>query len=273
MLEVKEISVVRGGRKLVDGVSLVGRPGDFIVILGPNGAGKSTFLKAVTGEYPLSGGSVKFGNRVASDWSGEEIAKVRAVLPQELRLNFPFRVLEVVLLGRMPHSRNGETADDYRIAMEALESVGMSAMATRNYLTLSGGEKQRVQLARILAQLRGEDDGRCRYLFLDEPVSALDPAHQHLVLRLAAEEAKAGAVVVSVLHDVNLAAHYASHWLVLKEGKKVISGEVGEVLSVPLIEETFGVRAEILRDRSGGGMVVATSGLPPTGAFAVSSQR
>lgn len=260
MLEAKEICVVRGGRKLVNRVSLSGCPGDFIVILGPNGAGKSSFLKAVTGEYPVSSGSVGFGGRLAADWTGAEMAKVRAVLPQEMRLNFPFRVLEVVLLGRMPHSRGGETEEDYQIAMEALESVGMSALASRNYLTLSGGEKQRVQLARVLAQLRGAEDGRCRYLFLDEPVSALDPAHQHVVLELSAEAARVGAVVVAVLHDVNLAAHYATHWLVLREGKTVVSGPVREVLSASLIEETFGVRAELLEGSARRNPVIAISG-------------
>ena len=118
-----------------------------------------------------------------------------------------------------------------------------------------------MQLARVLAQIRGEENPGCRYLFLDEPVSALDPAHQHLVLGLAAETAAAGAVVVAVLHDVNLAAQYGSDWLVLKKGKTMAQGKVEEILSAALIEETFGVRASLWRDESSGAFAIMTSGV------------
>lgn len=246
MLESTKVSVCRGGKFLLEDVSFGVGGGCVLAVLGPNGAGKSTLVKVLTGEMKCEPGEVRIDGKSLADWGAGELAKRRAVLPQESQLRFPFRVLEVVMMGRTPHVRGRESPQDHEIAVQALEAVDLGDLAARNYLTLSGGEKQRVHFARALAQVWGAGKGCRGYLFLDEPVSALDPAHQHSVLEISARFAGAGNSVVAVLHDLNLAARYATHWLMLRRGKVLAFGPVEEVLCQGLIEEAYQVSATVI---------------------------
>lgn len=250
VLTATDLVVRRGGRALLDRVSLSLAPGRVTAVIGPNGAGKSTLLRILSGELAPDSGSVAFWERPLSDWPVEVLARHRAVLPQESDLSFPFRVEEVVRLGRIPHPGGGDSSADHALAREALAQVDLTAFADRLYPTLSGGEKQRVHLARALAQLRpdpAESPPAARLLLLDEPTASLDLAHQHAVLSLARDLARRENVaVLAVLHDLNLALAYADDLVALSGGRVAAAGDIAHTLSPALVGEVFGVRAVFL---------------------------
>ncbi len=222
------------------------RGGEILAVLGPNGAGKSTLRKVLCGDLIPTGGEVSMNEKPLAEWSLPARAKSRAVLPQDSSLNFPFTVLEVVLMGRAPHVGGAETAKDYEIARHALAAVEESNLAERLYPTLSGGERQRVQLARVLAQI-WEKSENPRYLLLDEPTSNLDIAHQHSTLKIARRFALEGVAVLIILHDLNLAAQYSDKILLLKAAKIKAIGVPEKVFSPEIIMETFDVGVDIVK--------------------------
>jgi iron complex transport system ATP-binding protein len=167
-----------------------------------------------------------------------------AVLPQQSLLNFSFQVGEVVALGRHPH-RSGASRDA-QIVDQALAAVDATRQKQRDYTTLSGGEKQRVHLARVLAQLWQGEQSLERYLLLDEPTAALDLAHQHMILSAARAMALDGVGVMVILHDLNLAAHYADSVAMLVDGRLVASGDVHSVLTQKNIEQVFGIAVSLI---------------------------
>jgi iron complex transport system ATP-binding protein len=243
MLEAQNITVTKGGKELLAGVSLTARAGAVTAVLGANGAGKSTLLKVLTGEIKSADGAVRLGGQALRQWDATELARARAVLPQSFALNFPFKAFEVALLGRAPHVRFSETERDKAIARAALAQVEAAEFSARLYPTLSGGEKQRVQLARVLAQIWEPPAGGARYLLLDEPTASLDLAHQHQTLRTARQFASAGVCVLAVLHDLNLAAQYADEILLLQAGQVYTQGSPQAVLTPANIKEVFGLEA------------------------------
>jgi len=249
-LAASDLVVRRGGRALLDGVSLALHPGRVTAVVGPNGAGKSTLLRVLSGELAPDSGAVSFHDRALADWAPGDLARRRAVLPQESDLRFPFRVEEVVRLGRVPHPRGGDSAHDRRLAREALARVDLAALADRVYPTLSGGEKQRAHLARALVQLQPASDAVApegRVLLLDEPTASLDLDHQHSVLTLARELAlRERVAVLAVLHDLNLVLAYADGLVVLARGRVVAAGPVSGTLTPGLIREVFGVPARVI---------------------------
>lgn len=248
-LEVHDVSVRIGAAQLLRGVSLKVAAGQVVAVLGPNGAGKSTLLRVISGDLHPSGGAVKLDQRPLAAWSAKELAKRRALLPQESILNFPFTALEVTLMGRTPHIRGIESARDFGIAREALKAVEMDHLETRLYTTLSGGERQRVQLARVLAQIWESPEthnDHARYLLLDEPTNSLDLAHQHSILIVARRFADQGLGVLVILHDLNLAAQYADQIMILKQGAVQAYGSPRQVLTAALIQESFGIPVSVI---------------------------
>jgi iron complex transport system ATP-binding protein len=246
MISAKNITYAIGKRQILNNISFDAHAGELLVILGNNGAGKSTLLKAICNETKHDG-LVEFNQQNASSICSKELALKRAVLKQHTQVNLPFLVEEIVMMGRYPHFKNVETPYDYQAVQEAMQKVGVLHMAKQNYLTLSGGEQQRVQLARVLAQLQHKTDLGTRYLFLDEPVSSLDIAQQHNTLTLAKAFAKEGNVVVAVLHDLNLAAMYADKILMLKQGKVNVYGNVANALTDANITSTFDFPAYVTK--------------------------
>jgi iron complex transport system ATP-binding protein len=208
-------------------------------VVGPNGAGKSTLLKTFCGDLTPTLGTVRLEGKPLREWRALAQARKRAVLPQESSLNFPFTVQEVVLMGRSPHVRTTEQPLDYRIAREALGRVAMWPLAERDYATLSGGEKQRVQLARVLAQIWEVSETGQRYLLLDEPTNNLDLAHQHHTLAIAKAMSQEGVGVLAILHDLNLAAQYADRIALLCRGSLAGVGQPHEVFTRERISEVF----------------------------------
>lgn len=236
-MNADNLSVQIGEHALITDVSLTIAPGEVLAVVGPNGAGKSTLLKVLAGEMQQTTGTVTIQDRPLSKWRKRELAQVRAVLPQSSTLSFGFTAHEVVLMGRTPHLSGGESREDHAIVTEAMRLTRTDHLADRTYTTLSGGECQRVQLARILAQIwQGEGS---RYLLLDEPTNNLDLSHQHATLSIARQFAARGVGVLAVLHDLNLAAQYADRILVLKDGQTLAEGRPQTVLTPQTIQQAF----------------------------------
>ncbi|MEM7336228.1 MAG: heme ABC transporter ATP-binding protein [Chloroflexota bacterium] len=246
MLRAEGISFQAGQKRIVDTVSLDIKSGEFVAVVGPNGAGKSTLLKLLTGDLPASSGYVSFLRRPLSQWAQAEVAKRRGVLMQQNNLSFAFTVFEVVLMGRMPHNNGVESDKDVEIVFEALESVGLVDYADRIFPTLSGGEQQRVHLARILAQIWEPPTDGQRLLLLDEPTASLDIVYQQQVLQIARQFANQGTAVLAILHDLNLAAHYADNVMMLKNGRVTFSGPPAKIFQVENIQQTFDVSVMII---------------------------
>ena len=244
MFEARGVSVLIDGHHLLKRVSIQIAPGKVVAVLGPNGAGKSTLVKVMCGECVPSEGTVWIDGCSIADLTPVECAQQRAVLPQQSFLTFPFRVLDVVLMGRFPHVKGIESARDYAIAQKALKWVGVAHLEQRVYPTLSGGEQQRVQFARALAQIWDKHLTAGRYLLLDEPTTSLDLSHQHQVLQLARKWASNETGVLCVLHDLNLAAQYADEVHVLKNGEQVASGVPDQVLTPDVVSNAFDIRVQ-----------------------------
>ena len=249
MIEARGVVVVgEGGRRLLDGVSVVLRPGCFTAVLGANGAGKTTLLRVLAGELAPDGGEVLLEGRGLAGLGRLGLARRRAVLGQHQGLEFGFVVRDVVELGRLPHAGTAAARDDGAAVAAAREAFGLGELWGRRYPSLSGGERQRVQLARVAAQLWGVEGA----LFLDEPTAALDLAQQRVALGFARRSAESGAAVLAVLHDLNQAA-LADEVLLLRGGVLLAGGPAGEVLRPEMLEACFGVAVEVVR-RAGGGV-------------------
>jgi iron complex transport system ATP-binding protein len=252
MLALEGISVRIGPREVLSDISTQVRPGELTIAVGPNGAGKSSLMKVMTGERRPDGGRVTLRGRPLSQFSPPALARERAVLPQSSGLAFPFTVLEVVRLGL--DGRAGLTAERRRRApMAALERVELGGFGARRFQELSGGEQQRVHLARVLCQIGAPvEAGIARTLFLDEPTSSLDIRHQIAVLEIARDFARAGGAVFAILHDLNLAATFADRMLVMHAGRIAAEGAPAAVLAEGLLEAVFGIRLRVSQPAQAG---------------------
>ena len=209
-------------------------------IVGPNGSGKTTLLKAISGDLAYSGG-IAINGRDLSGLRPWQAAEMRAVLPQATTLAFPFTVREIVTLGLMNGRSGAQAGAEHEIVEEALARVDLDGFAGRYYQQLSGGEQQRVQLARVLCQVwLPVLDGAPRWLLLDEPVSSLDIRHQLVIMEIARDFAARGGGVVAVLHDLNLAAMHADVIYAIRDGRVAASGRPAQVLTEELMTEIFG---------------------------------
>lgn len=237
MLDVQGLSLKRGGSQVLHDINLTLRPGQVLGVLGPNGAGKSSLLGVLCGELAPTAGRVHLEGLGLDDWPGQERARRLAVLPQASSLGFAFSVAEVVGLGRLPHASGRQR--DREIVEAALAAADAQHLVERSYLALSGGERQRVHLARVLAQLWPGEPGTT--LLLDEPTSALDPLHQHTTLQAVCSFADRGASVLVILHDLNLAARYCDHILLLEQGRGHALGTPQQVLTPTALRAVFGI--------------------------------
>lgn len=248
MLEARNVTYQAGSKKILDGVSVQVAPGETVGIVGPNGAGKSTLLRILCGfDIAPDHGAVFLDGAPLSSYGLRNLARRRAVLAQEQELRAEFPAFDVVLLGRNPHVSDGESPRDFGIAAEALRQVQADSLSQRVYTVLSGGEKQRVALARGAAQIWDEVPGGARYFLLDEPTNNLDLEHRHRMLERARGWSRSGIGVLVVLHDLNLAAQYSDRMVVLNEGMRVAGGTPNEVLTPELMRTVFRTEARIER--------------------------
>lgn len=240
MIEGHELSLQFGSRPILQDISLELHPGRVTALIGPNGAGKSSLLRLLTGEWTPSSGTVALDGRSLQTYPARILARRRACLPQESSLDFAFTVEEVVLLGRSPHSASGQEPQDHEIAATALQMVDLEAFRDRLYTQLSGGEKKRVQLARVLAQILTANAREPAYLFLDEPMNSLDLAHQMQCLRLIRERATQHTGVCMVLHDLNQAIQVADEILLLAGGRLVEKGPPARLVQSAALDTAMG---------------------------------
>jgi len=261
MIRLQNISYRSGSRTILEDVSLTVQPGEFLAIAGPNGAGKSSLLGVATGSIRQQQGGVAIGGRGIRDWTPAELAKRTAVLHQKSTLNLPFTVHDVVAMGRYPHAEKGGAAADVRIISEALEQCGILHLSEALYTNLSGGEQQRVHLARVFAQVWNPGDHRVRYLFLDEPGNNLDIRFQHESLQLARAFAAEGNCVLAVLHDLNLIMQYADSAVLMKAGRVIASGAVDAALTEESITEAFDYPVRFIHTGAGRPFILPQTGV------------
>jgi iron complex transport system ATP-binding protein len=245
MIEVGKISVAIGKKRIISDVGFIARAGEVTAVVGPNGSGKTTLIKALSGDLPHSG-TVRINGHDMRNLKPWQMAATRAVLSQATTLAFPFTVREIIGLG-LTSGRSATSLAEAELLPElALERVDLAGFAGRLYQELSGGEQQRVQLARVLCQVwEPVLDGAPRYLFLDEPVSSLDVKHQLIIMRIAREFASRGGGVVAILHDLNLTAMFADRVLVMHCGRLAADGTPGDVLNDELISHVFECRLRV----------------------------
>lgn len=242
-VEACDIQCVLNANQILKGVSMSVSDQEMVGVIGPNGSGKSTLLKCVYRILRPIGGAVKLDGRELLDYTTKESARKLAVVAQHNYYNFDFSVQDVVLMGRAPHKRalDRDNAEDYRIVAQSLETVGMTAFAQRSFSTLSGGEQQRVILARALAQ-------QTPCLILDEPTNHLDIKYQLQLMDLVSGLNR---TVITAVHDLNIAAMYCDRLYALKDGKIVGQGTPEQLLTPAFIREVYEVDAEVFRDKQG----------------------
>ncbi|GKQ33993.1 ABC transporter ATP-binding protein [Streptomyces sp. A012304] len=235
-VDIEGVTVEAAGARIVDDIRLTVPDGAFVGLVGPNGSGKSTLLRCAYRALRPDAGAIRLGGDDVHAMPPTATARALAALPQESAAEFDFTVAEVVAMGRLPH-RDRTARTDHDICARAMDSTGVAHLADRGFLALSGGEKQRVLIARALAQ-------QPRVLVLDEPTNHLDIAHQLEVLSLVRAS---GPTVLAALHDLNLAAAHCDLLYVIADGRIVASGTPHDVLRPALLAEVFGVRAHPVR--------------------------
>lgn len=240
MIRAHNISVTYGKRRVLDHVDFSARAGQLTAIVGPNGSGKTTLLKAMTGDVPAEGETYLAGQPI-SKMRPVDLATRRAVLPQSGNIAFPFTVLELVRLGATAGVSSAQSHNIEQLPLRALERVGLAGFEGRLVQELSGGERQRAQLARVLVQIWDPVlDGAPRWLFLDEPVSALDIGHQLVVMQIARDFAEAGGGVIAVMHDLNLTSMFADRVTLLDRGRVCRAGTPKEVFTDDHLSACYG---------------------------------
>jgi iron complex transport system ATP-binding protein len=241
MLEIYDLSVRLGRRRVLEGVTLTARAGELLAICGANGAGKSTLLKAALGEFAAEGVIRLNGHDIAKA-RAETLAPLRAVLPQDTEVAFSFTLADIVAMGR----EAGDFATRREVDALALAAVGLQGYEARDFRSLSGGERQRGHLARALAQVwEPVGDQGPRWLMLDEPVASLDLGHQLQVMHLARKFADAGGGVLAIMHDLNLSAMFADRMGFLINGKLEAIGPPVQVMQQELLERAYGCRIKL----------------------------
>ncbi len=246
MLTLKNIYFEINDKPLIKDVSIDFENGKMHLILGPNGAGKSTLIKLISGALKPSAGTIHFDNTNLQNCALKEQARYRAVLSQNLELSFPLKVKEVVLMGRYPHVEGHAQSNDYEICKKAMQLFNIESMKNRNYLTLSGGEKQRVQFARVFAQIWEPIEGKQRWLLLDEPLTFLDIFYQYDLMQKIRVfmQANPDLTVIGVVHDINIAAKFSDSILLMKDTQVFDFGQVASVLTPTHIYDVFKVNVE-----------------------------
>ncbi len=252
LYRLENLRFAYGSTPVLRGISAAFDAGEFIAFVGPNGAGKSTLLKILAALLRNHSGTVEFSGRPLASYSPREVAQRVAFVPQETRVMFPFSVGEIIMMGRLPHRQNGlfESARDMDRAHLAMQLTDTLSLASKNFNQLSGGERQRVVLASALAQ----DPG---VLLLDEPTVYLDLKHQikfyDIVEKLNSER---GLPIISVTHDVNLAARYARRMIAIREGQFVADGLPEEVLTPQNLYDIFEITASVIKRPDGRGSYI-----------------
>ncbi|MCB0510866.1 MAG: heme ABC transporter ATP-binding protein [Bacteroidetes bacterium] len=247
MIKVENLSYSVKGKNLLHNLDLEIQKGKIHFIIGPNGAGKSTFVHLAAGKLEAGSKNIWYEGRRLSEFSANALAQKRAVLSQFTEIAFPIQVLDVVMLGRYPYFTNNPSKEDRDIVEKCIALLDLESFRERNILSLSGGEKQRVHIARVLAQIWKAEKEEQAVLFLDEPLNSLDIYYQIFVLRLLKRlQEEQNLTIVGVVHDLNLAAQYADDLSIFYEGQVVATGLVDEIFTQEHIQLYFRLEGKLL---------------------------
>lgn len=260
MIEIKDLTCGYDQKDVLKGINLKLEQQDFAVILGPNGAGKSTLLYALIGYLPLKKGTVLIQGKPLEHWHKKELAKVIALIPQETAMPYDYTVEEMVLMGRYPwlELMQSYSVKDREIVQDILSKLALTDLAERYYSQLSGGEKQRVLLARALAQ-------QTEVILLDESLSQLDINHQVEFMQLLSEiNRRDGKCIVLVSHNINLAANVSTHLIFLKDGKLIANGTPEQVITQSGLKELFDIELTLQINPLSGRPNLVFPGISPT---------
>jgi iron complex transport system ATP-binding protein len=247
MISAEQIKYSVGTKNILNNISVEFLPGTCNLIIGPNGSGKSTLIKLLSGEINNFDGQLRYNGSDIKNLTKLALAASRAVLSQQTELGFPMTVEEVVMLGRNPHFEFNPSKKDIEIVKEVMALLDLNSFTHRNYQTLSGGEKQRVHYARVLAQIWESPKGEQRYLFLDEPLNNLDIYYQELFLSIAVSLLNETTTLIGVVHDINIALRYADQLCLLKEGALIKNGAPEKIVDAILIKEVFNIDTLIIK--------------------------
>jgi iron complex transport system ATP-binding protein len=245
LITIKDIQFSIGQKQILTGISAQWNKGRFHAIVGPNGSGKSTLLKLLTGITKPSRGVVELFGKNIEQYSTSELSKLRAVLSQQQPIDFPLTVFEVIMMGRYPYFDFQPNKADEELVLKLAAQLSLTSFLDRSFQTLSGGEQQRVQFARVLAQLDGLRAGKQACLLLDEPLNNLDIKYQHQLLKELKAAMHEDMIVVAVIHDLNLALQYADTLSAMKEGELVFCKNRIEINEYEWVEDVFGVKVEM----------------------------
>ena len=257
-IDLADVSVALGGKRIVSDVSLSVGEGEFVAVVGPNGAGKTTLLRAIAGLVLAEGRIDVRGNPLPQLSLGERARRI-AYLPQGHVFHWPLAVADIIALGRLPQGAGADLSEVDRVAVaRAASETGVTGFLDRPVTTLSGGERARVALARVLAT-------EAPVILADEPTASLDPRYQLAVVDILGRHARAGGAVVAVLHDLGLAARSADRVVVMADGGIVADGPPRAVLTEALLADVFGVAAEIV-EVHGAPVIVPWAATVPDGS-------
>lgn len=244
VLTAQGINLAWAGRKILDQINLHVESGQVLALIGPNGAGKSTLLGVLAGDLEADSGQVEVQRKPIKSFSHLELARERAVLLQDHTVSFAFPAAQVIAMGRTPWARTPQATEDEKAIADAVHATDVAHLLERPYTQLSGGERARVSLARVLAQQTG-------IVFLDEPTAALDLRHQEEVMGVARSLAAQGRAVIVVLHDLSLAGAYADRIALLDQGRLVCCGTPAEVLQPEQISSVYGLGVDVIEHHGG----------------------
>jgi len=249
---VENLGFAYGTTVVLRDISCALYPGCFYGVIGPNGCGKTTLVDLLCGCKQPATGSLSLRGRVLNDFGKRELARQLALVPQEFDIGFDFTVEETVMMGRHPHIGRFQapTANDWEKAWAAMVNLGIETLAARPLASLSGGQKQRVIVARALAQ-------DTPALFFDEATASLDVRHALRIFNIARRLARSGRMVLAVIHDLNLAAAFCDHLLIMKDGRLFAQGRADITLTSAVINEVFATQAEVGWDNFSGSLRIS----------------
>ena len=245
LLEIKSIFFKIKEKLILNDISLNVKSGDMVSIIGPNGSGKTTMLKAISNEVKISDGKIIFNKKNINNWDISDLANEKSVLSQSSNLVFPFTVIDIVKMGRFPIKKKGNLTQENNLCEKILDIFDLTDYVNQNYITLSGGEKQRVQLARVVAQIWSEDYSE-KILLLDEPTSYLDIKHQYLLFNFLKTLNDKGLTIMMVLHDLNHAISNSNKVAVLKNSQLISYGDTKKVITENLINKVFEIDLKLI---------------------------
>jgi len=240
LVAVENLSVRLGHKVILKDINLTVRPGEFIGIIGPNGAGKTTLLRSLRGLCPVISGSVTVNGQPVTGMTDKQLARIMAYMQQDVNISFGFTALEVVLAGRYPYLEwwQNESDEDYALARQYMKFTGVEKLADKSVQRVSGGERQRILLAKVLAQ-------ETPLILLDEPTASLDLVYQEEIFRHCQTLCKQGKAALLVAHDIKLAAKFCSRLILIADTRIVADGEPAQVITVDNLQKSYGLHSAV----------------------------